>query len=158
MAQTTETYGEWPLKRLMTEVVGSGHKSADDMTREQASEAFRRILDREPDRTTLGAFWLANRWKRNTPEELAAFLDVMREESVETAAPTADPVDCGANYDGKGRSAILGSLRASSPPRRAHPWSPTAATVSPPRSRTPTSTSSTRWASGPNSRPPSPPR
>ena len=108
MAQTTERHGEWPLQRLMTEVVGSGHKSADDMTREQASEAMTRILDREPDHTTLGAFWLANRWKRNTPDELAAYIDVMAERSVNFATPDCDPVDCGANYDGKGRSAILG--------------------------------------------------
>ena len=107
MAKATETHGEWPLERLMTEVVGSGHKSADDMTRAQASEAFRRVLDGDPDPTTLGAFWLANRWKRNTPEELAAFVDVM-DEGVETAAPDCDPVDCGANYDGKGRSAVFG--------------------------------------------------
>ena len=107
MAQTTERYGEWSLKRLMTEVVGSGHKSADDMDRLQAKEAFRRILDGEPDPTTLGAFWLANRWKRNTPEELAGYVDVMAD-GVETAAPNCDPVDCGANYDGKGRTALLG--------------------------------------------------
>ncbi|MFC7225947.1 anthranilate phosphoribosyltransferase [Salinirubellus salinus] len=108
MAETTTKYGEWPLKRLMTEVVGSGHKSADDMTREQAREAMQRILADEPDHTTLGAFWLANRWKRNTPEELGAYLDVIVEESLEPYAPEADPVDCGANYDGKGRTAILG--------------------------------------------------
>ncbi|MFB6222504.1 MAG: anthranilate phosphoribosyltransferase [Haloarcula sp.] len=108
MTQATREYGEWPLKRLMTEVVGSGHKSADDMSRTQAREAFERILNGEPDHTTLGAFWLANRWKRNNPEELGAYVDVMAEESVETATPEADPVDCGANYDGKGRSAILG--------------------------------------------------
>ena len=108
MAQTTQEFGDWPLKRLMTEVVGSGHKSADDMTRDQAREAFQRILAGEPDHTTLGAFWLANRWKRNNAEELAAYVDVMREESVQTAEPEADPVDCGANYDGKGRSAIFG--------------------------------------------------
>ena len=107
MAQTTKAYGEWPLQRLMTEVVGSGHKSADDMTREQAREALQRILAGEPDETTLGAFWLANRWKRNTPEELAAYVDVMSD-GVETAAPNCDPVDCGANYDGKGRTALLG--------------------------------------------------
>ncbi|TSD13750.1 anthranilate phosphoribosyltransferase [Haloglomus irregulare] len=101
-------FGEWPLKRLMTEVVGSGHKSADDMTREQADEAFRRTLAGEPDPTTLGAFWLANRWKRNTPEELGAYVDAMAEESVESHAPDCDPVDCGANYDGKGRTALLG--------------------------------------------------
>jgi anthranilate phosphoribosyltransferase len=107
MAHATERYGDWPLKRLMTDVVGSGHKSADDMTREQASEAFRRILDGEPDPTTLGAFWLANRWKRNTPEELGAYVDVMAQ-GTDTAEPTCDPVDCGANYDGKGRTALLG--------------------------------------------------
>ncbi len=108
MAQTATKFGEWPLKRLMTEVVGSGHKSADDMTREQAREAFQRILAGEPDHTTLGAFWLANRWKRNTPTELAAYTDVMREESVITAEPDCDPVDCGANYDGKHTTALLG--------------------------------------------------
>ncbi|NKE34275.1 anthranilate phosphoribosyltransferase [Natronococcus sp. JC468] len=108
MTQSSDTFGEWPLKRLLTEVVGSGPKSADDMTREQAREALRRILAGEPEETTLGAFWLANRWKRNTPEELAAYADVMREESVRTAAPECDPVDCGANYDGKHTSALLG--------------------------------------------------
>ncbi|GAA0670321.1 anthranilate phosphoribosyltransferase [Natronoarchaeum mannanilyticum] len=108
MAQTSQEYGEWPLDRLMTEVVGSGSKSADDMSRAQAREAFQRILDDEPDPTTLGAFWLANRWKRNTPEELGSYVDVMAEESTVVAEPDADPVDCGANYDGKGRSALLG--------------------------------------------------
>jgi anthranilate phosphoribosyltransferase len=78
------------------------------MTREQADEAFRRTLAGEPDPTTLGAFWLANRWKRNTPEELGAYVDAMAEESVESHAPDCDPVDCGANYDGKGRTALLG--------------------------------------------------
>jgi anthranilate phosphoribosyltransferase len=77
------------------------------MTRAQASEAFTRILAGEPAETTLGAFWLANRWKRNTPTELAAFTDVLRER-VDTATPECDPVDCGANYDGKHTSALLG--------------------------------------------------
>ena len=105
---TEPTEDEWSLRRLMTDVVGSGHKSAADMTRAQAKSAFERILANEPAETTLGAFWLANRWKRNTPTELAAFTDVMREGSVETAEPACNPVDCGANYDGKHTTAILG--------------------------------------------------
>ncbi|MEA5388572.1 anthranilate phosphoribosyltransferase [Haloarculaceae archaeon H-GB11] len=106
---TEDTADEaWTLQRLMTDVVGSGPKSAEDMTREQATAAFERIIDGAPDPTTLGAFWLANRWKRNTPEELAAYVDVMRAESVQTAEPSVDPVDCGANYDGKHTSALLG--------------------------------------------------
>lgn len=107
MTEDSQSFGEWPLRRLMTEVVGSGHKSAEDMTREQAREAFERILADEPDPTTLGAFWLANRWKRNTPEELGAYIDVMAR-SVNFAVPDCDPVDCGANYDGKHTSALLG--------------------------------------------------
>ena len=103
-----DDYGEWPIKRLNTEVVASGPKSASDMDRDQAREAFQRILDLHPDPTTLGAFWLANRWKKNNPEELGAFVDVMYEESVVGTEPDADPVDCGANYDGKARSALLG--------------------------------------------------
>jgi len=108
MTTASQEFGEWPLRRLLSEVVGSGHKSAEDMTREQASEAFERILAGEPPGTTLGAFWLANRWKRNTPVELAAFTDAMREHGVTTARPDCDPVDCGANYDGKHTSALLG--------------------------------------------------
>jgi len=108
MAKGTQTFGEWPLKRLMTEVVGTGVKSAEDMNREQAGEAMERILAGEPDPTTLGAFWLANRWKHNDATELAAYTDVMCER-VEYAEPDVDPVDCGANYDGKGRTAILGA-------------------------------------------------
>ncbi|MFB6193960.1 MAG: anthranilate phosphoribosyltransferase [Halobaculum sp.] len=107
MAHATQEFGDWPLVRLMTAVVGSGPKSADDMDRAQAQEAIRRIFAGEPDETTLGAFWLANRWKRNTPEELAAYTDEMVRR-VETVQPDADPVDCGANYDGKGETAILG--------------------------------------------------
>ncbi len=104
----TEEFGEWPLKRLMTEVCGTGPKSSEDLSREQARDAMRRILAGEPDPTTLGAFWLANRWKHNTAEELAAYLDVTCEH-VDYAEPKVDPVDCGANYDGKGRTALLGA-------------------------------------------------
>ncbi|GGM56681.1 anthranilate phosphoribosyltransferase [Halarchaeum rubridurum] len=107
MASEQES-GEWPLKRLMSEVVGSGPKSAEDMTGAQATAAFERILRGEPDPTTLGAFWLANRWKKNTPTELAAYRDAMARCSVASMAPDCDPVDCGANYDGKGRTALLG--------------------------------------------------
>ncbi len=92
----------------MTAVVGSGPKSAADMDADQAREAMGRIFDGDPDPTTLGAFLLANRWKRNTPEELAAFSDIVIERSVERAKPGVDPIDCGANYDGKNDSALLG--------------------------------------------------
>ncbi|MHC3438158.1 anthranilate phosphoribosyltransferase [Natrialbaceae archaeon A-gly3] len=104
---TAKLTNGWTLDRLLSDVVGSGPKSAADMDRKQAREAFTRILEGEPHPTTLGAFLLALRWKSNTPTELAAFVDVMRE-GVEVAEPSVDPVDCGANYDGKETSALLG--------------------------------------------------
>jgi anthranilate phosphoribosyltransferase len=85
------------------------------MTRDQAREAMARIPRGDPA-PTLGAFWLANRWKRNTPTELAGVADVMREESVAVAAPDCEPVDCGANDDGKRETALLG-VRTDLPPR-----------------------------------------
>lgn len=98
----------WSLERLLSTVVGSGPRTADDMTADQARGAFHRLLDGTSPDTTVGAFLLANRWKENTPTELAAFLDVMRERSVRIAEPSVDPVDCGANYDGKHDTALLG--------------------------------------------------
>ncbi|WP_266076710.1 anthranilate phosphoribosyltransferase [Haladaptatus caseinilyticus] len=95
------------LRELMSQV-GSGPKSAEDMSYEQASSAFERILSGDADPTALGGFWVANRWKRNTPEELAGFLDAMRDTSVKVASPDVEPVDCGANYDGKSETALLG--------------------------------------------------
>ena len=86
--------------------VGTGPKSAGDMNYDEAQEAARSILEGEPEHTTLGAFLLANRWKTNTPEELAAFTDEICARA-EYAKPDADPVDCGANYDGKTETALL---------------------------------------------------
>lgn len=101
------TADAWPLRRLLTEVMGSGPKTAADMSYEQARGAMARILDDEPNPTTLGAFLLAARWKTNTPEELAGVLDAIRARTT-VAEPSVDPVDCGANYDGKRKTALLG--------------------------------------------------
>lgn len=104
----SDAAGDWTLRTLLREVIGSGPKSAADMSPTQAKAAFEQILDRDFDPTTLGAFLLANRWKKNTAEELAAYVDVMHEHSVVTAEPTVSAVDCGANYDGKRSTALLG--------------------------------------------------
>ena len=111
MNETTMDRREWPLRRLLTEVMGSGPKSAADMSYEQARGAMGQILDDEADPTTLGAFLLAARWKTNTPEELAGFLDELRSRRTVTEPDldaSADLVDCGANYDGKRETALLG--------------------------------------------------
>jgi len=94
------------LKEIVSRI-GTGERSSDDMEYEEAFEALSLILDGEPHATTVGAFFLANRWKGNDAEELAGFLDAIRART-EVAEPSADPVDCGANYDGKDETALLG--------------------------------------------------
>ena len=108
MSPSASTDDAWTLGRLLTEVIGSGPKSTADMSYEQAKEAFGRILDDTPHPTTLGAFLLANRWKGTTPTELAAYIDELRERSDIPPGETRSVIDCGANYDGKTNTAVLG--------------------------------------------------
>ena len=132
MAHATERYGDWPLQRLMTDVVGSGPKSADDMTSEQAQKAFERILAGEPDPTTLGAFWLGEPLEEEQPRRTRRVprRDGARVICREPGASPSATVDCGANYDGKAPERAPRRLRpASSPPPRARPSSFTPATT-----------------------------
>lgn len=94
------------LKNLMSKI-GTGPRSAGDMTRDEAKEAITEILEGSFDPATLGGFLVANRWKKNTPTELAAYLDIIKENQ-KTAKPSIDTIDCGANYDGKKDTPILG--------------------------------------------------
>ncbi|MCF7805226.1 MAG: anthranilate phosphoribosyltransferase [Candidatus Marinimicrobia bacterium] len=95
------------VKHLMAQM-GTGPKSAQDMTREQAGTTISGILEGEVHPTTIGAFLVANRWKANTAEELSGFLDTARSYATNVTVPHISPVDCGAAYDGKRRTALLG--------------------------------------------------
>jgi len=77
----------------------------------------------------------------------------MREESVVTAEPGCDPVDCGANYDGKHSSAVLGVGAGIVAAAAGTPSSSTPAIGSRRRKRRRTNTSSTSSTSEPNSSP-----
>ncbi len=101
-----DTY-EWSIFDLNQQEIGSGPKSAGDLSPEQAACAMRQMLNNDVHPATLGVFLLANRWKTNTQEELLAYTETMREQSVRVAEPDVDPVDCGANYDGKVKSTVL---------------------------------------------------
>ncbi len=96
------------LKQLLSGVIGSGPKTARDMDREEARRAFYQILEQQANPITLGAFLLANRWKKNTPEELAAFIEVMQDQAVRVPPAKNNAVDIGANYDGKVQTVLLG--------------------------------------------------
>jgi len=58
--------------------VGDGPRGARHLSREEAREAARAILEGEWDPVTLGGFLLAMRWKGETEEELAGLLEGIR--------------------------------------------------------------------------------
>jgi anthranilate phosphoribosyltransferase len=59
--------------------VGDGPRGARHLSREEAREAARAILEGEWDPVTLGGFLLAMRWKGETEEELAGLLEGLRD-------------------------------------------------------------------------------
>lgn len=85
--------------------VGTGPTGSKDLSYDEARAAMAAILAGRYDPVTLGAFLLALRWKPEAPEELAGFLDTLREASLEEYPPPpeapANLVDAAANYDGK---------------------------------------------------------
>lgn len=82
----------WPLRRLFTEVVGSGPKSAEDMTRAQAREAMARLLagDADPAQRTQDLIDLAN--DRGGPDNITViFLQVAEARAQETKEVRSTP-------------------------------------------------------------------
>lgn len=95
-----------PANRLLPFIarVGSGHKGAKDLTYDEAREAMNAVLDGAFHPITLGVFLLAERWKEESPEELAGFADAMRERCITPPTPLPGALDSAGAYDGKTRT------------------------------------------------------
>ncbi|AGY56566.1 anthranilate phosphoribosyltransferase [Gloeobacter kilaueensis] len=100
--------------REFVKKIGSGRLTGRDLSREESCRAMRLLLDREPTPAQAGAFLIAHRIKRPTPEELAGILDafdaVARPLSVAPGAP--GPVILSSPYDGQDRLANITPLTA----------------------------------------------
>jgi anthranilate phosphoribosyltransferase len=90
--------------------VGTGARGAKDLTYEEAFAAMNAILDGAYHPVTLGAFLLAERWKPETAEEMAAFADAMQQRLIRLPSfqPIPGLINYACAYDGKKRTLNIG--------------------------------------------------
>ena len=73
-----ETPAEHPFAQFVR-ILGKGKRGARNLTREEAREAMGMLLDEKTEATQLGAFLMLLRHKEESPEELAGFVEAVRE-------------------------------------------------------------------------------
>ena len=98
-ALTLTTPAEHPFAQFVR-ILGKGKRGARNLTREEAHEAMGMLLDEKTEEAQLGAFLMLLRHKEESPQELAGFVDAVRER---LSAPNI-PVDLDwPTYAGKKR-------------------------------------------------------
>jgi anthranilate phosphoribosyltransferase len=100
--------------RPFLQKVGSGNHTSENLTRAEAAAATRMMLLGEATPAQIGAFLIAHRIKRPTPEELAGMLDAYNE-----LGPKLQPISAerpvivlGIPYDGRTRTAPISPITA----------------------------------------------
>lgn len=92
------------LKSYMS-TMGTGPRSSDPLSHDEAYEAMSFILDGECEPATFGAFMVAERWKGQEPFELAGFLDALRDRGNQFIATDRNNLlDVAGRFDGKHES------------------------------------------------------
>ncbi|HEX5092226.1 MAG TPA: hypothetical protein VFV84_06000, partial [Burkholderiales bacterium] len=84
--------------------IATGPELSKDITREEAREGMRLVLDGEVDPVQAGVFLIALRMKRETDEENLGLLDAIRAATLRTTAPVDEVLDLGDPYDGYART------------------------------------------------------
>jgi anthranilate phosphoribosyltransferase len=87
------------LKRIAT-----GPELSKDISREEAREGMRLVLDGEVDPVQAGVFLIALRMKRETDDENRGLLEAIREATLRATAPVDEVLDLGDPYDGYNRT------------------------------------------------------
>ncbi len=87
------------LKRIAT-----GPELSKDLSREEACDGMRLVLDGRVDPVQAGVFLIALRMKRETDDENRGMLDAIREATRRVIAPVDEVVDIGDPYDGCNRT------------------------------------------------------
>lgn len=96
----------------MTEVlkeVGRGKRGARDLGYEEAVAAAEMIFDQSATPAQIGAFFLAERIKMESVDELYAFVNACRSHAIRFPRP--DSLDCAGPYDGR-KSSFMASFAA----------------------------------------------
>ncbi|MEF2966793.1 anthranilate phosphoribosyltransferase [Paenibacillus sp. M1] len=93
----------------MTEIlreVGRGKRGARDLTFEEATAAAELIFGKQASDAQIGAFFLAERFKMESVEELHAFIQVCRKYAFRSPRPNS--LDCAGPYDGRKSTFMTG--------------------------------------------------
>lgn len=86
------------IKALLKEV-GRGKRGARDLTYEEALEAADWIITRKATPAQIGAFFMAERIKMESVDELGAFVKVCRDHAYRSSVQQG--IDCAGPYDGR---------------------------------------------------------
>jgi len=98
--------------RFFLREIGQGPRAGRDLTREEAAEAMSLILSQQATPAQVGGFLLVQRYKGETPEELAGFAEVVRA-GAHTIAPKVEGLlDIGSPYDGRKKSIVVSPASA----------------------------------------------
>ncbi|MFO0040281.1 MAG: anthranilate phosphoribosyltransferase [Synechococcaceae cyanobacterium] len=92
--------------------VGSGEHTSTGLSRQEARESLELMLGHGVAEAQVGAFLIAHRIRRPTPEELTGMLDAYRALGPELVTPGRRALCFGVPYDGRSRTAPLLPLLA----------------------------------------------
>ncbi len=100
--------------REFVKKIGSGRLTGRDLSREEACQATVMLLNQEATQAQMGAFLIAHRIKRPTPEELAGILDAfdLLADPLVWPAELPRPVILTSPYDGQDRLVNVTPLTA----------------------------------------------
>lgn len=90
--------------------VGRGKRGARDLTYEEALQAAEAILGLTASPAQIGAFFIAERIKMESVEELEAFVSVLRKHAARSDLPQG--IDCAGPYDGR-KSSFMSTIATS---------------------------------------------
>ena len=94
--------------RELLKKIGSGTHTSKNLTRTEAAKATLMMLEKRATPAQIGAFTIAHRIKRPTPEELAGILDIYdllsQRLSIANISSAKTPVTFGLPYDGRSRT------------------------------------------------------
>lgn len=84
--------------------IATGPELSKDVSREEAREGMRLVLDGEVDPVQAGVFLIALRMKRESDDENRGLLEAIRAATLRTTAPVDEVLDLGDPYDGYART------------------------------------------------------
>lgn len=100
--------------REFVQKIGSGQHTGKDLSRSEAQQAMRMLLEQNATPAQIGAFLIAHRIKRPTAEELAGMLDAWEQFSYSLPGLScpAPLVVLGSPYDGRERHSPISPVTA----------------------------------------------